>query len=95
MTNVRQQRILEGVIHSTQEIIRSEQVIKQIIEKAIADEAFRKLLFSNPEKALAGYDLTAEEKETLSNLDEGSLDDFAGGLGDRTTKGIWPGSGAG
>jgi hypothetical protein len=29
------------------------------------DEAFRKAVFSDPTKALAGYDLTEEEKRSL------------------------------
>lgn len=68
-------------------------VVKQIIEKAIKDEGFRKLLFNNLDKALADYDLSQEDRELLENLNEDNFDDFAGDLGDRTTKGIWPGTG--
>ena len=71
----------------------SEAVVKEIIEKAVTDEAFRKALFSDPAKALSSYDLSKDEKDMLSNLDEDNFDEFAGGLGDRTTKGIWPGTG--
>ena len=63
--------------------------VKEIIERAIEDEKFRKLLFSDPEAALSGYDLTDQERKLLSNLDEDNFDEFAGGLGDRTTKGAW------
>ena len=71
----------------------SEKVLKEIIQRAVKDEAFRGLLFSNPQEALKGYDLTPEEIKTLSNLNEDNFDEFAGGLGDRTTKGWLPGGG--
>lgn len=65
----------------------SEVVLKEIINRAVADEAFRRQLFSDAQSALKGYDLTDAERELLSNLDEGNFDEFAGGLGDRSTKG--------
>ena len=69
-------------------------IVKEIIERAVKDEAFRKLLFSDPSQALHGYDLTDEERELLSDLNEENFSEFAGGLGDRTTKGTWvPGVG--
>lgn len=71
----------------------SETTVKEIVNRAIEDEAFRTLLFSNPQSALESYDLTDEEREMLKNLDEGQLDKFAGGLGDRSTKGWVPGTG--
>jgi len=39
-----------------------------VLQRAADDAAFRELLFKNPEEALKGYDLTAEEKKTLSGL---------------------------
>ena len=65
----------------------SEVVLKEIIDRAVSDESFRQKLLSDPTAALANYDLTDAEHELLSNLDEGNFDEFAGGLGDRTTKG--------
>jgi len=67
----------------------SEAIIKEIIDRAVKDEDFRKLLFSNPDEALKGYDLTEEDRKVLKNLDEDNFDEFAGDLGDRTTKGKW------
>jgi len=67
----------------------SAEVVKQIIERAIDDETFRHQLFSNPGAALEGYVLSPHERDRLSNLDEDNFDDFAGTLGDRTTKGQW------
>ena len=71
----------------------SQAVVMEIIGKAIDDKKFRQKLFKHPTKALDGYDLTDEERASLSNLDEDNFDDFAGGLGDRTTKGMIPGTG--
>ena len=71
----------------------SQEVVMKIIGKAIEDEKFREELFKHATKALKGYDLTDEERESLSNLNEDNFDGFAGGLGDRTTKGVMPGTG--
>lgn len=74
----------------------SQQVVLEIIDRAIKEEEFRTLLFTDPDTALASYeDLTAEEREILSNLDEKKLGEFAGELGIRITKGSWlpPGGG--
>jgi hypothetical protein len=67
----------------------SEADVKKIIQKAVEDEKFRHHLFGNPGKALAGYKLTDAERKMLEGLSEDNFDEFAGGLGDRTTKGIW------
>lgn len=67
----------------------SQEAVMQVIEKAENDAEYKKLLFSNPDTALKGYDLTKEEKDALSNLNEDNFDEFAGGLGDRSTKGAW------
>ena len=68
-------------------------IVKEIIERAVKDEAFRKLLFTNPDEALKGYKLTAEDQALLSNLNEDTFSEFAGELDDRTTKGWLPGAG--
>ena len=67
----------------------SEAVVKEIITRAIEDEKFREQLFNNPQKALAGYELTDDERKMLEELNEINFDQFAGGLGDRITKGAW------
>jgi hypothetical protein len=67
----------------------SEAVVKEIIEKAMGDEKFRHHLFKNPKKVLDGYELTDAERKMLEDLNEDNFDQFAGGLGDRTTKGVW------
>lgn len=60
-----------------------------IIERALDDETYRNLLFSDPGTALSGYDLTADEIKRLSNLTPENFDEFAGELTGRTTKGQW------
>jgi hypothetical protein len=67
----------------------SEAVVMEIIEKAMVDKKFRHQLFNNPKEALSGFDLTDAERKMLGDLNEGNFEKFAGGLGDRTTKGIW------
>ena len=67
--------------------------LDQVVERAVNDKEYRKLLFSNLEKALEGYAVSDEERNMLENLDEENFDQFAGGLGSRTTKGFIPGTG--
>lgn len=67
----------------------SQQAVFEIIEKAVNDEVFRNLLILTPEIALEGYDLTDEERQMLSDLDEQKLEEYAGELGARQTKGSW------
>ncbi len=72
----------------------SQKAVMEIIERATADKSFQDLLFSDAKKALTGYSLTDEEQKMLSNLNADNFDNFAGNLGDRTTKGGWvPGIG--
>lgn len=72
----------------------SDQAVQKIIERAIKDEDFRQQLFTNADEVLKEYELTDAEIEILKGLDEDNFDDFAGGLGGRTTKGLWiPGAG--
>ncbi len=60
------------------------QILAQIIERASTDAAFRAQLQSNPEAALAGYPLTAEEKATLIGGDPARLEPR--GVDARSTK---------
>lgn len=69
------------------------EALDQVVERAINDKAFRQLLFKDLDKALEGYSVSAEEYSLLENLDEENFDEFAGGLGSRTTKGFMPGTG--
>jgi hypothetical protein len=69
------------------------EVIRQIVDRAIQDQAFRQLLYTNLDQALEAYSVTVEERTLLESLSEDTFDDFAGGLGDRSTKGFLPGTG--
>jgi hypothetical protein len=64
----------------------SQQAVQNLIGRAVMDEAFRKLLFSDPDKAFEGYDLTEEEKKILRALDADEVASFAGKLDERITK---------
>jgi hypothetical protein len=64
----------------------------QVIERASLDAAFRSQLESDPESALAGYALTAEERAALISRGPSSLEPL--GLDVRNTKqGLNPGPG--
>lgn len=69
------------------------EALDQIVQRAVTDKSFRILLLKDLDKALEGYAVTDEERTLLENLDEENFDEFAGGLGDRTTKGFIPGTG--
>ena len=64
----------------------SQKAVQILIGRAVMDEAFRKLLFSDPDKAFEGYDLTEEEKTILRALDAEEVANFAGKLDERITK---------
>ncbi len=64
----------------------SQEAVQRVIGRAVMDEAFRKLLFSNPDEAFKGYDLTEEEKKILRHLDADEVAGFAGKLDERITK---------
>lgn len=62
------------------------QVVEQIIGRLVTDTEFRKLFFSNPDAALKGYDLTAEEREALLATKVEDVEDFGRKLDARITK---------
>ena len=65
------------------------EALEKVVSRAVTDEKFRSLLLSDPQQALAEYEVTDEERKLLEELNEDGFDKFAGGLGDRTTKGSW------
>lgn len=69
------------------------EALEQVVERAVKDASYRQLLLSNPDEALKGYPITSEERQMLKGLTEDTFDEFAGGLGGRTTKGFVPGMG--
>ena len=60
--------------------------VKQIIGRAVTDTEFRGLLFSQPHKAVEGYDLTAQERTSLQGLTPQEFDSLAGTLEERISK---------
>lgn len=69
----------------------SQEAVSQIIGRAVVDAEFRELLFSNPDQALQGFDLTEDENEALKNLSQADLEDFSTKLDSRITKRAWRG----
>ncbi len=69
----------------------SQDAVSQIIGRAVIDTEFRNLLFSNPDQALQGYDLSGDEVEALKNLKLEDLEDFSTKLDSRITKRAWRG----
>jgi hypothetical protein len=64
----------------------SKEAVESILGKAILDAEFRKMLFAEPEKALAGFDLTETEKAQLKGLDSETLDIMSTTLDARISK---------
>ena len=64
----------------------SKEAVQAVIGKAVSDSKFREALFANPDKALAGYELTDEEKAALKHIDAESMESLAGGLDERISK---------
>ena len=51
----------------------SQEALAMLVERASTDATFRSRLQSNPESALAGYDLTRDERAALLSNDSGKL----------------------
>ena len=64
----------------------SQENIQTIIGRAVTDVEFRNALFADPDAALGGYDLTAEELANLRAIDFETIESFAGTLDDRISK---------
>ena len=44
------------------------QEVERVMQRALREEAFRALLRDNPGAALASYELTADERETILGM---------------------------
>jgi hypothetical protein len=64
----------------------SKEAVESVIGKAMLDAEFRKALFADPEKALAGLDLTETEKAQLKGLDAETLTTMSRTLDARVSK---------
>ncbi len=69
----------------------TQDTVAQIISRAVTDAEFRRLLLSNPDEALQDYDLSGDEIDALTNLEEEELEDFSTKLDSRITKRVWRG----
>ena len=50
--------------------------IESVLSRAMSDSAFADALFANADKALVGFDLTAEEKVSLKSMSRMDFDKF-------------------
>ncbi len=64
----------------------SQQAVAEIIGRAAAEPEFMNLLFNDPGKALAGYELDDEEKAMLQGLTPENFDALSGQLEQRVSK---------
>ncbi len=68
----------------------SKQALQTALDRAIDDADFRNQLASDPHTALAGYDLTSEERTAFMSADQSQLEQHLGPLDDRTSKSVMP-----
>ena len=64
----------------------SREDLTTIVSRALTDEKYRAQLFSDPEAALADYDLDEAEKKMLRNLPADAFDDLTMDVEDRQSK---------
>jgi hypothetical protein len=64
----------------------SKEAVQQVIGAAVLDANFRQALFADPNSALKGFDLTAEEVAQLKAIDAETLQSMAGTLDERVSK---------
>ena len=65
--------------------------LRAVAGKAVADPAFRQKLLDNPEKAVrdAGIDLSPEQMAALKNMDKEELEKGLADLDERLTMACW------
>ncbi len=64
----------------------TKKAVEQVLGRLVTDAKFRELFFSNPDKALKGYDLTAKEREALLATKIEDIEEFGRKLDVRITK---------
>ena len=64
--------------------------VQAVIARMLTESDFRELLFSEPNKALEGYELTEQEATALMELEREKFDAVAGELEDRLSKSTIP-----
>jgi hypothetical protein len=63
--------------HSTRRNSMSEKTVETILTRAMSDASFAETLFANPEKALAGYDLTSDEIANVKGMSRADFDKYS------------------
>lgn len=76
----------ESFAQGLRESCMSQKALEAIVGRAALDAHYRELLFADPDQALAGYDLTKEERAWLLAVDAETLDAFAERLGVHMTR---------
>ena len=71
----------------------SQKAIGEIIGRAAAEPEYMNLLFNDPGKALAGYDLDDAEKSMLHGLTSENFDAMSAQLDQRVSKKMGSGGG--
>lgn len=64
----------------------SKEALKTIVNRALTDEAYRQQLLSDPEAALAEYDLDEDEAQMFHNLPADAFDELNMDVEDRQSK---------
>ena len=64
----------------------SAETVQEIIVRAVTDEEYRELLFSDPNNAIENYDLTVEEATALRGLERDQFDVMLGELEERVSR---------
>ena len=64
----------------------SQKVVEQIIGRMLLDREFRKLVAADMGKALAGYELSEDERNGLKNIDLNDFHQAVSGLDERISK---------
>jgi hypothetical protein len=66
------------------------EAVQAVLERTVTDESFRARLFSQPEQALAEFELTASEAEALRELYIDASHSQSEALDQRETKKVLP-----
>ena len=64
----------------------SDAAIRKVIGQAIGDLQYRDLLFSNPDKAIEGLDLSAEEVTFVKNFKRDKFDEATSEIEERISR---------
>ena len=66
----------------------SRTTLEEIIGRLVLDPEFRRQMAASREQALAGYELTLDERASLDSLNLAELEGAASALEERISKGI-------